>query len=195
MRELRTIGNRFCREMPGVPRAWLYCLVSAALCFLPRVPSYAAGFDRNAAGTASVQSLKIAVDARGVALGEAFSALADGASAIDWNAAALIKIKRQSMSFMHSPYLAGSTMDFFAYAQNAGPAGEAPFGDVFISAFQARAQAAEQGHPVLAEVLFLAAHGTLQLLGYDDATARQRAVMFRKQARALPKGVRVRSQP
>ncbi|OGS59910.1 MAG: hypothetical protein A3J79_04140 [Elusimicrobia bacterium RIFOXYB2_FULL_62_6] len=123
MRELRTIGNRFCREMPGVPRAWLYCLVSAALCFLPRVPSYAAGFDRNAAGTASVQSLKIAVDARGVALGEAFSALADGASAIDWNAAALIKIKRQSMSFMHSPYLAGSTMDFFAYAQNAGPVG------------------------------------------------------------------------
>ena len=35
----------------------------------------------------------------------------------------------------------------------------------------------------------------LRELGYDDATARQRAVMFRKQARALPKGVRVRSQP
>lgn len=83
----------------------------------------------------------------------------------------------------------------FAYAQDAGPAAEAPFGDVFISAFQARAQAAEQGHAVLAEVLFLAAHGTLHLLGYDDDTARRRAVMFRKQARALPKGVRVRSQP
>ena len=51
----------------------------------------------------------------------------------------------------------------------------------------ARQQAAQQAHSVLAEVLFLAAHGTLHLLGYDDATSRQRAAMFRKQEHALPK--------
>jgi probable rRNA maturation factor len=74
----------------------------------------------------------------------------------------------------------------FGYAEDPGPIGSGrPFGDIFISAFQARAQAAEQGHPVLAEVLFLAAHGALHLLGYDDATSRQRAVMFRKQEHIL----------
>lgn len=115
--------NSVRREMPGISRAGLYCLVSAALCVLSPAPARSAGFDKNAAGTASVQSLKIAVDARGTALGEAFSALVDGASALDWNPAGLIKIKKQSLSVMHSPYLAGSYLDFFSYAQNAGPVG------------------------------------------------------------------------
>jgi probable rRNA maturation factor len=76
----------------------------------------------------------------------------------------------------------------FDYAEDPGPVkGEKPFGDIFISAFQARRQAAQQAHPVLTEVLFLAAHGTLHLLGYDDSTSRRRAVMFRKQGHALPK--------
>jgi probable rRNA maturation factor len=83
----------------------------------------------------------------------------------------------------------------FNYPEDPGPlAGEKPFGDIFISAHQARAQAAAQGHAVLTEALFLAAHGMLHLLGYDDASARQRAAMFRKQARALPKNARIRSQ-
>lgn len=104
-------------------RAALCALALTLSCAVSPALSGAAGFDKNAAGTASVQSLKIAVDARGVAMGEAFSALVDGASALDWNPAALIKINRQSVSFMHSPYLADSYMDFFAYAQNAGPVG------------------------------------------------------------------------
>jgi probable rRNA maturation factor len=76
----------------------------------------------------------------------------------------------------------------FEYAEDSGPVRrERPFGDIFISAFQARRQAAKQDHPVLTEVLFLTAHGALHLLGYDDSTARRRAAMFRKQERALPK--------
>jgi probable rRNA maturation factor len=78
----------------------------------------------------------------------------------------------------------------FDYPEDPGPVpGGKPFGDIFISAFQARRQAAEQAHPVLAEVLFLAAHGTLHLLGYDDSTSRRRAAMFKKQGRALPKNL------
>jgi len=57
----------------------------------------------------------------------------------------------------------------------------APFGDIYISAYQARRQAEEMGHPILKEVLTLVIHGTLHLLGYDDATPRQKAVMFKKQ--------------
>ncbi|MBU2573905.1 MAG: PorV/PorQ family protein [Elusimicrobia bacterium] len=110
--------------MEKILRMVFYFLVLTIPYTLYPIPCcFAAGFDKNSAGTASVQSLKIAVDARGVALGEAFSALADGASALDWNPAGLIKIKKQSLSFMHSPYLAGTYMDFFAYAQNAGAVG------------------------------------------------------------------------
>jgi probable rRNA maturation factor len=79
----------------------------------------------------------------------------------------------------------------FDYPEDPGPVqGGKPFGDIFISAFQARRQAAEHSHPILAEVLFLAAHGTLHLLGYDDATSRQRAEMFRKQEHALSQNSR-----
>jgi hypothetical protein len=83
----------------------------------------AAGFDGNHAGTSAAQFLKVASGARGVALGEAFSALADDASALDWNPAGLIRIKSRSLTLMHSPYLASTYTDFFSYAERAGEAG------------------------------------------------------------------------
>ena len=43
-------------------------------------------------------------------------------------------------------------------------------GDVVISGAQARRQARRRGHPLAREVAFLAAHGALHLLGFDDAT-------------------------
>lgn len=86
-------------------------------------PSCGAGFDSSSAGTASGQFLKIAAGARGAALGEAYSALADDAFALDWNPAGLIHIKKNSMALMHSPYLAGSYVDYFAYAETAGEVG------------------------------------------------------------------------
>jgi len=105
----------------------LHCLAALALCSLPPVlyplSAGAAGFDSNSAGTATAQFLKIAPGARGVAMGEAFSALADDATAIDWNPAGLIKIKSHSLALMHSPYLAGTFVDFFAYSQRAGEVG------------------------------------------------------------------------
>ncbi len=61
------------------------------------------------------------------------------------------------------------------------PAAEAAFGDIYICASQARVQAKELEHSVLKEALTLAVHGTLHLIGYDDATPRQKAAMFRKQ--------------
>lgn len=94
-----------------------------ALCSAAPRRAAAAGFDAGSAGTSSGQFLKIAAGARGAALGEAYSALADDAFALDWNPAGLINIKKNSMVMMHSPYLAGSFVDYVAYAETAGEVG------------------------------------------------------------------------
>jgi len=43
-------------------------------------------------------------------------------------------------------------------------------GDVLISAAQAERQAKRRRHPLVREVAFLAAHGALHLLGFEDET-------------------------
>jgi len=52
----------------------------------------------------------------------------------------------------------------------AGPDGVARLGDVVISAAQAARQAKRRKWPLVSELAFLAAHGTLHLLGFDDET-------------------------
>jgi probable rRNA maturation factor len=51
-----------------------------------------------------------------------------------------------------------------------GPDGATLLGDVVISGPRAQSQARRRGWPVATEVAFLAAHGTLHLLGFDDRT-------------------------
>ena len=112
MKAGRTMAARLAALMPAL----LLC------CALRPAPA-AAQYDAGSAGTASAQFLKIAAGARGAALGEAYSALADDAFALDWNPAGLINVKTNSMVFMHSPYLAGSYVDYLAYAETAGDVG------------------------------------------------------------------------
>jgi probable rRNA maturation factor len=73
--------------------------------------------------------------------------------------------------------------DVLAY----GPDAEEPgyMGDVVVSTDTAARQAQEAGRPLLHEVAWLAAHGVLHLLGYDDAGERERARMLALQDRAL----------
>ncbi|MCM2267087.1 MAG: PorV/PorQ family protein [Elusimicrobiales bacterium] len=104
-------------------RALRAALAPALLLCLAPAAAFAQGFDAGSAGTAAAQFLKIASGARGAAMGEAYSALADDAFALDWNPAGLINIRKNSMVFMHSPYLAGTYADYFAYAESAGEVG------------------------------------------------------------------------
>ena len=70
---------------------------------------------------------------------------------------------------------------------------DTPFGDVVISVDRARAQARELGHPVLREVLTLAAHGALHLAGHTDRRSAGRRRMFKRQdtiVRHLLRGVK-----
>ena len=52
----------------------------------------------------------------------------------------------------------------------AGPDGVVELGDVVISGAQAARQARRRRWPLAREVAFLAAHGTLHLLGFEDET-------------------------
>ena len=58
-------------------------------------------------------------------------------------------------------------------------------GDICICPQVAARQAAESGHSAAEEMLLLATHGMLHLLGYDHATDAEREVMFALQRKLL----------
>ena len=60
----------------------------------------------------------------------------------------------------------------------------APLGDVVISVPYAERQAASRGVPIDVEIAYLAIHGTLHLLGMDDASDAERDAMMAAMHRA-----------
>lgn len=67
------------------------------------------------------------------------------------------------------------------------PAGDAPrqLGEIYISCERAAAQSVEWGSSPEREIRFLAIHGILHLLGWDDATPTLRARMLARQEEIL----------
>ena len=58
-------------------------------------------------------------------------------------------------------------------------------GDIVISVERARSQAVEYGHPFERELLYLAVHGTLHLLGYDHEKEEEQVTMRKKEEEVL----------
>ena len=58
-------------------------------------------------------------------------------------------------------------------------------GDILISVPRAEEQARAAGHTLEAEAQLLVVHGTLHLLGYDHAAAKEKARMWKAQAEVL----------
>ena len=71
-----------------------------------------------------------------------------------------------------------------------GPDGVIELGDVVISGPQAARQARRRGWPLGSEIAFLAAHGTLHLLGFDDSTTAGYREMLALGEAALAAGLR-----
>lgn len=99
----------------------------------------------------------------------------------------VIILERKRMREMNRMFLShGHDTDVIAFRYDPDRRKpDAPFGDVYISAYMACLQAKQLKHTVLEEVLTLAVHGTLHLLGYDDHTLRQRRAMFKRQDQIL----------
>ncbi len=58
-------------------------------------------------------------------------------------------------------------------------------GDVIVCFEQAARQAEEEGHAVGEELVLLAVHGTLHLLGYDDESPDEKAEMWARQREVM----------
>ncbi len=110
--------------------AGMLLVAAAALASRPAL----ADFDSSAIGTTAGGFLQLAPGARAAAMGEAYSAVADEASALYWNPAALTRIESRSATLMHAPYLGSSFFDYAAYGQNLGDYGAVGAGVQYFSA-------------------------------------------------------------
>jgi hypothetical protein len=102
------------------PRPYFKILLAAlfALCFL-RFPAYAAKI-YPAAGTTSAAFLKLGVGARAVAMGGAFTGIADDPFAIYWNPAGLASLEgERNLGFFHNDYIQGLGQEFLLYTSPA----------------------------------------------------------------------------
>jgi probable rRNA maturation factor len=72
---------------------------------------------------------------------------------------------------------------------------EGYLGDIVVSLDTAREQARAAGHSELREVAFLALHGLLHLLGYDDDRPEERDRMLERQSTLLMAFEREQSPP
>lgn len=80
-------------------------------------PSWAGSAEQ---GTAAALFLGIGPGARAAALGEAYTAVADEASAMYWNPAGLSRVEKRSLHLMHANYLGAADFEYFAFGHNAG---------------------------------------------------------------------------
>ena len=67
-------------------------------------------------GSSTAQFLKIAVSPRAAAMGNSYVSLANGAEAVYYNAAALIRVKRGSMITNHSEWFADTNLEYIGGA-------------------------------------------------------------------------------
>ncbi|MBI4369931.1 MAG: PorV/PorQ family protein [Elusimicrobia bacterium] len=98
----------------------IFCFLSLFLTLNSQLStrnSFASDFSSSAKGTTSAGFLKLAAGARAAALGEAYAAMANDATALYWNPAALTRLPRKSASFMHALHLDSSFFDYAAYGQ------------------------------------------------------------------------------
>ncbi len=72
----------------------------------------------NGAGSTSLNFEKLGMGARAVGMGEAFTAVADDATAMFWNPAGLVLARGTQLSFTHGEWIQGVTDEYFAFSQN-----------------------------------------------------------------------------
>ncbi|OGS49479.1 MAG: hypothetical protein A3J79_13345 [Elusimicrobia bacterium RIFOXYB2_FULL_62_6] len=94
---------------------------TAALIIVLTAANLSAGnFSSGAIGTTGAGFLNLGMGARAIAMGGAYSAVADDASAAYWNPAGLVRSEGASFMFMHASYLSGISFDYLSFAASKG---------------------------------------------------------------------------
>ncbi len=94
----------------------------------------AGGFSSSAIGTTAADFLNLGVGARAIAMGGAYSAMADDATSLYWNPADMTQVPNQSVTLMDAAYLASSFFDYGSYVKNLGKYGALGLGLQYFSA-------------------------------------------------------------
>ena len=84
-------------------------------------------------GTTAATFLEIGVGSRALAMGTAFTAVADDPSAIYWNAGGLARLKRHGIIFNHTQWIADTRFDFLGAAFRMGRWGTVGFSITALS--------------------------------------------------------------
>lgn len=92
--------------------------MKALLLALALVPARVSASDLGLSASVSGLFLRLGVGARAVAMGEAYSAVADDAGAVYWNPAALTRIPKRSALLAHDRYLDSISFDYASYVQS-----------------------------------------------------------------------------
>lgn len=113
-------------------------VAAAALTLVLSLPAAAAdsfedGFQAAARGTFAGEFLGLGAGARAAAMGGAYSAVVDEASAVYWNPAAMTRVARRSATLMHAAALNASSYEYGSYVQNEGVLGAFGFGAQYFS--------------------------------------------------------------
>lgn len=99
------------------------------------LPGLAGAFASNRdRGTSTAGFLELGVGARAIALGEAYTAMADDATALYWNPAALSRVEKRSVTFMHASLIDSANLEYGSYAHNLGEWGTVAGGFQYLSA-------------------------------------------------------------
>ena len=78
-------------------------------------------FNSDAVGTTAMDFLNLGIGAKAMAMGGAYTAVAEDASACYWNPAGLTQINKFSATFMRANYVADINYQYAAYAQRISP--------------------------------------------------------------------------
>jgi long-subunit fatty acid transport protein len=104
-----------------VARPVAACLLLVALLANPASAQLIPNLGGQRAGISAFQFLKIGVGARGVALGETFTAIANDASALYWNPAGLTQFPENQVLFAHTEYVVDLKHEFVGGAYHLTP--------------------------------------------------------------------------
>lgn len=99
-----------------------FILATALTLALGASPARAgASFSSDAVGTVGSDFLNLGAGAKAMAMGGAYTAVAEDASGAYWNPAGLVQINRMSATFMRASYLEDITYQYAAYAHRLSP--------------------------------------------------------------------------